>query len=91
MEATIKKYSQYKDLKKRYPDAIILLRVNDSYETYAEDAEKASKALGIEVAKFCTAETIVKTSFAFHKLDIYLPKLIRAGYRVAIADLITNK
>jgi DNA mismatch repair ATPase MutS len=76
---------QWRDIKEQYPDALLLFRVGDFYEIYNEDAEKASKILGITLTnrgrssiKFC--------GFPYNALDAYLPKLVRQGCRVAICD-----
>lgn len=82
---------QFLDLKKRHPDAILLFRCGDFYETYMQDAEKSSKALGITLTKSSKSKDtegkpLSMAGFPFHALDTYLPKLIRAGHRVAICD-----
>lgn len=83
---------QYKELKQKHPDALILFRIGDFYETYEQDAEKASKILGITLTKSSKTKDkqgnpIVMAYFPYHALDTYLPKLINAGQRVAICDL----
>jgi DNA mismatch repair protein MutS len=79
---------QYNDIKAKYPDAILLFRVGDFYETFGEDAIKASKILGITLTKRAngSASYIELAGFPHHSVDTYLPKLVRAGYRVAICD-----
>lgn len=79
---------QYFDLKAKHPDAIMLFRCGDFYETYSEDAVAASEILGITLTKRANgqAKTIEMAGFPHHALDTYLPKLIRAGRRVAICD-----
>jgi DNA mismatch repair protein MutS len=79
---------QYNSIKVKYPDAILLFRVGDFYETFGEDAVKASKILGIILTKRANgaATHIELAGFPHHSLDSYLPKLVRAGYRVAICD-----
>ncbi|RHM98072.1 zincin-like metallopeptidase domain-containing protein [Bacteroides xylanisolvens] len=82
---------QFLDLKKKHPDAILLFRCGDFYETYMQDAEKASKALGITLTrssktKDTEGKPLEMAGFPFHALDTYLPKLIRAGHRIAICD-----
>src|SRR6188768_1836591 len=79
---------QYNTIKAKYPDAILLFRVGDFYETFGEDAVKASKILGITLTKRAngSASHIELAGFPHHSLDSYLPKLVRAGYRVAICD-----
>lgn len=76
--------AQYNALKEKYPDTKILLRVGDFYETYQDDAKDLSKTLGIVLTKRNDGVNVV--GFPDHSLDNYLPKLIRAGYRVAIND-----
>lgn len=80
---------QYNNLKKKHPDATILLRCGDFYETYEEDAEDASKILGITLTKQ-TGTDIRMAGFPCRAIDTYLPKLIRAGKRVAICDRIDD-
>ena len=80
---------QYADLKKKHPDALMLFRIGDFYKTYQEDAAKAAQILGIILHK---NDKTQEASFPHHTLDTYLPKLIRAGLRVAICDqLVTNR
>ena len=82
---------QFYDLKAKHPDAIMLFRCGDFYETYCADAILASEILGITLTKRSNGKTeafapIEMAGFPFHALDTYLPKLIRAGKRVAICD-----
>lgn len=82
---------QYNDLKQKHPDALLLFRCGDFYETYKEDAVKASNILGITLTKHSKrmdeeGKTLKMAGFPYHALDTYLPKLIRAGERVAICD-----
>ncbi|MEI6019871.1 MAG: DNA mismatch repair protein MutS [Bacteroidota bacterium] len=79
---------QYNSIKAKYPDAILLFRVGDFYETFGDDAIKASKILGIVLTKRAngSASHIELAGFPHHSLDAYLQKLVRAGYRVAICD-----
>lgn len=79
---------QYFDLKSKHPDAIMLFRCGDFYETYSEDAVAAAEILGITLTKRANgqAKTVEMAGFPHHALDTYLPKLIRAGRRVAICD-----
>lgn len=79
---------QYLKIKGKYPDAILLFRVGDFYETFGEDAIKASRVLGIVLTKRKngSAAHIELAGFPHHSLEVYLPKLVRAGYRVAICD-----
>ena len=79
---------QYKSIKAKYPDAILLFRVGDFYETFNQDAVITSKVLGIVLTKRANgaASYVDLAGFPHHSLDAYLPKLVRAGYRVAICD-----
>jgi len=79
---------QYNSFKAKYPDAMLLFRVGDFYETFGPDAVKASQILGIVLTKRKNgaAATIDLAGFPHHSLDTYLPKLVRAGQRVAICD-----
>ncbi len=82
---------QFFDLKAKHPDALMLFRCGDFYETYCEDAEIASKILGITLTRRSSvagtaASGTAMAGFPHHALDTYLPKLIRAGKRVAICD-----
>ena len=76
--------AQYNALKEKHPDTKILIRVGDFYETYQDDAKDLSKTLGIVLTKRNDGVNMV--GFPYHALDTYLPKLIRAGYRVAINE-----
>jgi len=79
---------QYNQIKAKHPDAMLLFRVGDFYETFGEDAIKASKILGITLTKRKNgaAAFIELAGFPHHSVDTYLPKLVRAGQRVAICD-----
>ncbi len=78
---------QYYKVKSKYPDAILLFRVGDFYETFGEDAVKASKVLGIVLTSRNNGGSDVELAgFPFHALDMYLPRLVRGGYRVAICE-----
>jgi DNA mismatch repair protein MutS len=79
---------QYNTIKAKYPDALLLFRVGDFYETFGEDAIKASSILGIVLTRRAngSASYIELAGFPHHSLDTYLPKLVKAGYRVAICD-----
>ena len=84
---------QFLDLKKKHPDALLLFRCGDFYETYMQDAEKSSQILGITLTKSnktkdTEGKPLAMAGFPYHALDTYLPKLIRAGQRVAICDQI---
>ncbi len=79
---------QYNAIKVKYPDALLLFRVGDFYETFGDDAVKASNILGIVLTKRANGKgTYVDLAgFPYHSLDTYLPKLVKAGQRVAICD-----
>ncbi|MBR6846524.1 MAG: DNA mismatch repair protein MutS [Bacteroidales bacterium] len=79
---------QYNSFKAKYPDAMLLFRVGDFYETYGEDAVKAAEVLGIVLTKRSNAqaESPELAGFPHHALDTYLPKLVRAGMKVAICE-----
>lgn len=82
---------QFYDLKAKHPDAVLLFRCGDFYETYCSDAVVASEILGITLTKRSNGKSdaskaIEMAGFPFHALDTYLPKLVRAGKRVAICD-----
>ena len=79
---------QFLDLKAKHPDAVMLFRCGDFYETYSTDAIIAAEILGITLTKRANGKgkTIEMAGFPHHALDTYLPKLIRAGKRVAICD-----
>ncbi len=79
---------QYTSFKTKYPDALLLFRVGDFYETFGEDAIKASQILGIVLTKRANGQAthIELAGFPYHSLDTYLPKLVRAGQRVAICE-----
>ena len=79
---------QYNQIKARHPEALLLFRVGDFYETFGEDAVKTSRILGIILTKrgSGSATEIELAGFPHHSLDTYLPKLVRAGQRVAICD-----
>ncbi len=79
---------QYNDIKRKYPDACLLFRVGDFYETFGDDAVRASKILGITLTKRgagSPTETAL-AGFPHHSINTYLPKLVKAGLRVAICD-----
>ena len=79
---------QYNDIKAQYPDAVLLFRCGDFYETFSNDAILASNVLGITLTRRAngSAKTVELAGFPHHALDTYLPKLVRAGLRVAICD-----
>ena len=79
---------QYQEMKKKHPDAILLFRVGDFYEIFGEDAAQASEILGITLTRRQNGvdSRIELAGFPHHALDMYLPKLVRAGHRVAICE-----
>lgn len=78
---------QFDEMKAKHPDAILLFRRNDSYETYREDAVKAKQILGIEIeSRKEGSKKVDVAGFNHQALDTYLPKLVRAGMRVAICE-----
>jgi len=79
---------QYYDVKGKHPDAILLFRVGDFYETFGEDAIRASEILGITLTRRAngSASSVELAGFPYHALDTYLPRLVRAGQRVAICE-----
>ncbi len=79
---------QYRKIKAQYPDAIVLFRMGDFYETFEDDAKIASKVLGIALTKRANgaAADVPLAGFPHHALDTYLPKLVKAGYKVAICE-----
>lgn len=78
---------QYFQAKARYPDALLLFRVGDFYETFGEDAVRSSKALGITLTSRNNGGSDIELAgFPYHALETYLPRLVRAGYRVAICE-----
>lgn len=77
---------QWKELKAKHPDALLLFRVGDFYEMYEQDAKRGAEVLGITLTKRNGSKDSYLAGFPHHALDTYLPKLIRAGERVAICD-----
>ena len=79
---------QYYNIKTKHPDAILLFRVGDFYETFGEDAIRTSDILGITLTRRAngSAQFIELAGFPYHALDTYLPRLVRAGQRVAICE-----
>ncbi len=79
---------QHKEIKAKYPDAVLLFRVGDFYETFSEDAHIAARVLGITLTKRSNgaASSVDLAGFPHHSLETYLHKLVKAGYRVAICD-----
>lgn len=84
-------YDKWKELKSKHPDAVLLFRCGNFYETYSQDAEKTSKILGITLIrssryKDADGKSLIMAGFPHHALDTYLPKLISKGERIAICD-----
>jgi DNA mismatch repair protein MutS len=78
---------QYNEIKSKYPDAILLFRVGDFYETFGKDAIVASKVLDIILTNRANGSSRIELAgFPHHAIDNYLPKLVKAGHRVAICD-----
>src|SRR6185503_18992577 len=78
---------QYFKIKSQHPDALVLFRVGDFYETFGEDAIKTAEALGIILTSRNNGGNNVELAgFPYHAMDMYLPKLVQAGYRVAICE-----
>lgn len=82
---------QWKELKGKHPDALLLFRIGDFYEMYKQDAKRGSEVLGITLAKMNGSKDFHLAGFPHQALDTYLPKLIRAGERVAICDQLESK
>lgn len=80
--------TQYAEMKKKHPDAVLLFRVGDFYETFSNDAIEISQILGITLTRRANgkAESVELAGFPHHALDTYLPKIVRAGKRVAICE-----
>lgn len=83
---------QYREIKLQYEDSIVLFRMGDFYETFNEDAKKTAKILGIVLTKRSSgsAADVPLAGFPYHALDNYLPKLVKAGYRVAICEQVED-
>lgn len=92
MSATTPLMKQYHQVKAEYPDTILLFRVGDFFETFEEDAITASKALGITLTKRANgkASSVPLAGFPHHAIDTYLPKLVKAGYRVAVCEQVED-
>lgn len=84
-----KMVKMFNELKAKHPDAVILFRVSDFYESYLDDAKKIAEVLGLTLTRQAKTKMDL-TGFPYHALDTYLPKLIRAGLRVAICDDISE-
>ncbi|MHB8931638.1 MAG: MutS N-terminal domain-containing protein, partial [Melioribacteraceae bacterium] len=84
--------AQYGKIKENYPDTILLFRMGDFFETFEDDARIASKVLGITLTKRANgaAGEVPLAGFPHHAIDTYLPKLVRAGYRVAVCEQMEN-
>ena len=83
---------QYEEMKRKHPDAVLLFRVGDFYETFSDDAIVASDILGITLTRRANGANnyVELAGFPHHALDTYLPKLVRAGKRVAICKQIQS-
>lgn len=79
---------QFAEMKIKHPDAVLLFRVGDFYETFCEDAQTASEILGITLTRRANGKDdyVYLAGFPHHAIDMYLPKLVRAGKRVAICE-----
>ena len=83
--------SQYLSIKTKYPDSLLLFRVGDFYETFGEDAIETSKILGIILTNRANGSSKIELAgFPYHSLNTYLPKLVKAGKRVAICEQLEN-
>ena len=84
--------TQYYKVKEANPDTILLFRIGDFFETFDQDAKIASKVLGITLTKRANgaAEDVPLAGFPHHAIDTYLPKLVRAGFRVAVCEQMEN-
>lgn len=92
MEAQEMRLSQFQEMKVRHPDAILLFRVGDFYETYSDDARHCAQVLNITLTtrKRQGVEDLMLCGFPHHALDMYLPKIVRSGKRVAICEQLTR-
>lgn len=78
---------QYAEMKAQHPDAVLLFRVGDFYETFGEDAERSAGVLGITLtSRNNGGSDVALAGFPYHSLEVYLPKLVRAGFRVAVCE-----
>jgi DNA mismatch repair protein MutS len=79
---------QYRQIKQQYPDTIVLFRLGDFYETFEEDAAITARVCGIALTRRNNgaAGDVPMAGFPYHQLDTYLPRLVRAGYRVAVCE-----
>jgi len=83
---------QFLEVKSQYEDTLVLFRMGDFYETFLEDAEITAKVLGIVLTKRANgkAASVALAGFPYHSLDNYLPKLVKAGHRVAICEQVED-
>ena len=83
---------QFNNIKSKYPDTLVLFRMGDFYETFDDDALITSKILGIVLTKRSNGKSsnVNLAGFPYHSIDNYLPKLVKAGYRVAICEQVEN-
>lgn len=81
-------YRQYREMKKKHPDAVLLFRVGDFYELFGEDAVYASKTLGLTLTT--GANGVALAGFPHHAFDTYLPRLVRSGRRVATCEQLSK-
>ncbi len=83
---------QFLEVKSQYEDTLVLFRMGDFYETFLEDAEITAKVLGIVLTKRANgkASNVALAGFPYHSLDNYLPKLVKAGHRVAICEQVED-
>lgn len=91
METSI--FRKCKELKEKYPDAVILFRTGDFYTTFNSDAEVVNKVLGVPLEKIivtrgCTNRPKAMAKFPCCEIDTYIPKLVKAGHRIALCDLL---
>lgn len=91
-EAQEIRLKQFCEMKVRHPDAILLFRVGDFYETYSDDARHCAQVLNITLTmrKRDSKEDLLLCGFPHHALDMYLPKIVRSGKRVAICEQLTR-
>ncbi len=83
---------QFHKIKNEHPDTILLFRVGDFFETFEDDAKTASKVLGITLTKRANGKAghVPLAGFPHHAIDTYLPKLVKAGFRVAVCEQVEN-
>ena len=93
MAAVRPELQQYDDLKEKHPDVLLLFRNGGNYEAYQDDVPTIEKTLGLEKTEYGSQQegsSVFKVSFPTNMLDVYLPKLIRSGSRVAICDAVES-